>query len=127
MGRMLTPMRASRKLVLTTLRIRSLHVPSFSNYKPSSQAGFSLLELAIVLVILGIVGGLSLPLLKGRLNRDAIVKTREHQEYALNAIAAFVEKNLRFPCPADPAVTGIAYGVEPKERRCQGPKAEGIL
>jgi len=102
-------------------------VPSFSNSKPSSKSGFSLLEMAIVLVILGIIGGMSLPLLKARLGREAITKTREHQHYVLHAIAAFVEKNRRFPCPANPEGQGSEYGVEPKERKCQGRKAEGIL
>jgi len=93
----------------------------------SKNAGFSLLEMAIVLMILGILGGVGIPLLKARLRSTGLTKTRENQEYALDAIAAFVTHHRRFPCPADPKAIGDAYGVEPKERKCQGVKAEGIL
>jgi len=107
--------------------MRNLPVSSSSNRKPSREAGFSLLELALVLVILGIMGGMALPLLKARISHAAILKTRDNQEYVLTAIAAFVAKNRRFPCPAVPHVTGENYGVEPRERRCPGSKAEGIV
>lgn len=93
----------------------------------SSQSGFSLIEMAIVLMILGIIGGMSLHLFTAQLHRAAYLKTRENQEYALTAIAAFVEKNRRFPCPADPKAMGLEYGIEPKERKCPTAKAEGIL
>ncbi len=102
-----------------------LHAPFSFSSKASSEAGFSLLELSIVLVILGIIGGLSLPLLTAQLNRAAFIKTRSHQDYALNSIAAYVEKNKRFPCPADPQVTGADYGLV--QIQCRGPKARGIL
>jgi prepilin-type N-terminal cleavage/methylation domain-containing protein len=103
------------------LKIMMPPVPCSSN----SEAGFSLLELAIVLVILGIIGGVSLPLLTAHISRTAILKTRAHQDYALNAIAAYVEKNKRFPCPADPQVTGPDYGLS--QIQCRGQKAKGIL
>lgn len=102
-----------------------LHVLSSSNFNRASEAGFSLLELAIVLVILGIIGGVSLPLLTAHISRTALVKTRVHQDYALNAIAAYVEKNKRFPCPADPQVTGSDYGLA--QIQCRSQKAKGIL
>lgn len=89
------------------------------------QAGFSLLELTIVLVILGILGGLSLPLLTTQLARSAILKTRSHQEYALQAIAAYIEKNQHFPCPADPQKKGPEFGIA--RAQCRGDKAKGIL
>lgn len=97
------------------------------NYNCSREAGFSLLELALVLMILGVLGGMALPLLKTRISHTAIVKTRDNQEYVLNAIGAFVAKNRRFPCPASPQGTGDNYGVEPRERRCVGAKAEGLV
>lgn len=93
----------------------------------SSQSGFSLIEMAIVLMILGIVGGMSLHLVSAQFHRTAHLKTRDNQDYALTAIAAFVEKHRRFPCPADPKSTGLEYGLEPKERKCPAAKAEGIL
>lgn len=97
----------------------------FSNYRTSEQAGFSLLELAIVLVILGIIGGMGLPLLNAQMKRSALLKTKENQEYVLHALAAFVEKNRRFPCPADPEIVGEGYGIS--RLTCTGQKAEGIL
>lgn len=91
------------------------------------EDGFSLLEMAIVLIIMGLVGGASLHVVTALTQRQARLKTKEHQEYALQAIAAFVEHHHRFPCPADPKLTGLEAGLEPRERKCSGAKAEGIL
>ena len=98
---------------------------SFSNFKSGSEEGFSLLEFSIVLIILGILGGLSLPLLTAQIQRTALVKTRSHQEYVLNAIAAYVEKNKRFPCPAVPQGIEAEYGVS--QLHCRGQRAKGII
>ena len=102
-------------------------MPCFSSSNYSRTSGFSLLELAIVMMILGILGGAGLPLLKARMTHASLIKTRENQAYVLDALAAFVAHHRRFPCPADPKAVGENYGVEPKERKCQGQKAEGIL
>lgn len=107
------------------LQSMNLCASSSSSFKSSCEAGFSLLELAIVLVILGLIGGLSLPLLTTQINRTATLKTRSHQDYALNAIAAYVEKNKKFPCPAEPHISGAGYGVA--QIQCRGQKAKGIL
>lgn len=101
------------------------HVFSFSSSKWVDEEGFSLLELSIVLIILGILGGLSLPLLTAQIQRAALVKTRSHQEYVLNAIAAYVEKNKRFPCPALPQGIEVEYGVS--QLHCRGQRAKGII
>jgi prepilin-type N-terminal cleavage/methylation domain-containing protein len=101
------------------------HTKRGAKSMPYSNAGFSLIELAIVLVILGIMGGMALPLLTAHITRSAIAKTRAHQDYALNAIAAFVEKHHRFPCPAEPHILGSHFGVAPEA--CRMDKAKGIL
>lgn len=98
---------------------------SSSSSRGSAEAGFSLLELAIVLVILGIIGSVTLPLLSVHIKREAYVKTRSHQEYVLNAIAAFVKKNNRFPCPAEPHILGANFGVALVS--CRLEKAKGII
>lgn len=98
---------------------------SFSNFKVGGEEGFSLLELSIVLIILGILGGLSLPLLTAQIQRAALIKTRSHQEYVLTAIAAYVEKNKYFPCPAVPQGIGVEYGVS--QLHCRGQRAKGII
>lgn len=105
-------------------RIRSQMERSHQRQE-QSNAGFSLLELAIVLVILGVLGGMALPLLTVHITRAALVKTRAHQDYALSAIAAFVEKYNRFPCPAAPHVVGNNFGVALES--CRMEKAKGIL
>lgn len=96
-----------------------------SSFKSSPEAGFSLLELAIVLVILGMIGGLSFPLLTAHLTRTAFLKTRSNQEYVVNAMAVFVEKNKRFPCPAESHITGADFGVALES--CRMEKAKGII
>lgn len=103
----------------------SRRVFSFSNFKLAGDEGFSLLELSIVLIILGILGGLSLPLLTAQIQRAALVKTRAHQEYVLSAIAAYVEKNKRFPCTALPQSLGVEYGIS--QLHCRGQRAKGII
>lgn len=108
-----------------TLQTMTPAVQSTSSFKPSTQEGFSLLEMAMILVILGIIGAVSLPLLTAQISRAAILKTRSHQDYALNAIAAYVEKNKRFPCPADPQIKGPDYGLS--QIHCRGKRAKGIL
>lgn len=43
----------------------------------------------------------------------------------MNAVAAYVEKNKRFPCPATSHLTGIEYGVS--QLHCRGQRAKGII
>lgn len=93
--------------------------------KGAGSQGFSLLELAIVLVILGLIGGFSLPLLTAHITRTAFLKTRSNQEYVVSALAAFVEKYRRFPCPAEPQRGGAQFGLA--QESCRMDKAKGIV
>ena len=68
---------------------------------------------------------MGLPLLNAQIKRSSLLKTKENQEYTLHALAAFVEKNRRFPCPADPQIMGQGYGIS--RLTCTGQTAEGII
>jgi len=96
-----------------------------SSFKGSYEAGFSLLELAIVLVILGIIGGVSIPLVTTHMTRTALFKTRANQDYVLSAIAVYVGKHNRFPCPAEAHIVGAKFGMEPD--RCRMEDVKGII
>ncbi len=73
-----------------------------------SQRGFSLVELSIVLLILGLVlGGLAMPLSVQRENsriRDSQTQLHDIQ----TAIEGFALVNGYLPCPATPASSGFA-------------------
>jgi hypothetical protein len=71
------------------------------------------------------IGSLSLPLLTAHRTRTALLKTHSHQEYVVSALAAFVEKNRRFPCPGEPHKKGELFGLA--QENCLMNKARGIV
>ena len=52
----------------------------------SSSAGFSLLEMTIVLAIMGVLGGFALPFLTHQVEQARHKKTREHQKEVIEAL-----------------------------------------
>src|SRR5262245_38910887 len=112
-------------MVIIMFRIRSLYVLYSSSFKNNPESGFSLLELAIVLVILGMIVGSTLPLLTAHMTRAAFLKTRSNQEYVVSALAAYVERNRRFPCPAESQKGGAQFGVA--QESCRMEKAQGMI
>jgi prepilin-type N-terminal cleavage/methylation domain-containing protein len=65
-------------------------------------SGFTLIELALVLAILGVIAGFSLPLLSHVKNLERKRVTLQHQELVLTALGAYVARHYQLPCPADP-------------------------
>jgi prepilin-type N-terminal cleavage/methylation domain-containing protein len=65
-------------------------------------SGFSLIEMAIVLVIIGLVGSIALPGLKVMVNRQKISTTAERQEKILYALASYALLNGSLPNAASP-------------------------
>jgi prepilin-type N-terminal cleavage/methylation domain-containing protein len=98
-------------------------------YQSSSlnQAGFSLLEMSIVLVIIGTLASVMMPVL---IKQSVVAKrtlTRQHQQDIFYSLAAYLLAGNPLPCPADPAATGEGFGVE-REGGCSDPtQAIGIL
>lgn len=61
---------------------------------------FALLEIAIAISVLGIIGYMTLPLL-GKIQKwQRIRTTQAHQENIMQALAGYVLSNKRLPCPA---------------------------
>jgi prepilin-type N-terminal cleavage/methylation domain-containing protein len=94
------------------------------------QRGFSLLEMAVVLVIAGLLLGGVLGAMPGMQARQREAQTRRQLEEVREALSTFAALNRRLPCPADPgtAATTPGAGVErvPNAGGCTGGIA-GVL
>lgn len=80
------------------------------------EGGFTLIEVAIVLAILGILGGLSLPMFAGIMDRKRLEVTREHQRQIKEALETYLVYKAHLPCPANPAESGPNAGKA--QRQC---------
>lgn len=76
----------------------------------TNQRGFSLVELAVVLVLIGIVMTMGLKVATSTLENSAYSETKSKQEMIKSALIAFLRTNGRLPCPDNSA--GAASGVE---------------
>jgi prepilin-type N-terminal cleavage/methylation domain-containing protein len=74
------------------------------------QRGFSLVEMAVVLVVLGLLlGGLLMPLGQ-TLEQTRRSKAKAQLREVLDALYGFALAHRRLPCPADPAAPGYLPG-----------------
>jgi prepilin-type N-terminal cleavage/methylation domain-containing protein len=93
------------------------------NFQPYAAKGFSLLEIAVVLTILGIILALLLPSITGRIASSRLEATKGKEELIKGALVAFTARNNRLPCPAIEALapTDANYGREaPAPGTCTG-------
>src|SRR5919109_828104 len=67
-----------------------------------SQDGFTLLELAIVLVIVGLIAVGALKAASALRENVGISETSKRLDTLVMALQTFLMKNNRLPCPADP-------------------------
>lgn len=72
----------------------------------NAQRGFSLTELAVVLVIVGLLMGGALMTLSAQMEQRSFDETQRRLEAAREAVLAFATVNARLPCPAAPNTTG---------------------
>ncbi len=84
---------------------------SFISKCKDNQAGYSLIELAIVLAIIGIIGGLTAPLLIHQIEKSRLEATRRHQQEIVDSLASYAALYRTLPCPADPAGQGQEAGI----------------
>lgn len=92
--------------------------------------GFSLLEMAVVLLIVGLLLGGILGGVDGARQRQRLAQTHAQLEEIRDALMAFAAIHGRLPCPAEPTTpdTGAGAGVErsPTPTGCAGGVA-GVL
>jgi prepilin-type N-terminal cleavage/methylation domain-containing protein len=96
----------------------------------SSQKGFSLVELAIVLVIIGLLLGAALGVGNAQLQAARISSTKQKQEAVKLSLINFISRNNRLPCPAIAglAVNAVGYGVEAANQGvCTGTVINGLV
>jgi len=89
--------------------------------KNHARAGFSLFELAIVLIVMGLVLGAAMPSLLRYRQQASLRETKERQELVAQAVASYLVMTGELPGPADPSKKGESETVtEPN-------KAVGIV
>ena len=64
------------------------------------QAGFTLIELAVVVLLIGLLATMGISSLKAQLASAAISATKKKQDTIKDALVAYLAKNKRLPCPA---------------------------
>lgn len=93
--------------------LRALHNATSAKNR---QRGFSLIEIALVLVIAGLALGTGLSLLGARTAQARIDSTKARSEAVRQALVAYVSQNYRFPCPAAPGLVRGAVGYNTEQR-----------
>lgn len=95
---------------------------------PYTCRGFTLLEMAIVLMIVGLLLGGLIPTLTAQMETQRISETRRSMGEIQDALIGFAIANGRLPCPADPAVaTGQAGAGAERSPPCTGTDSTGVL
>lgn len=79
-------------------------------------SGFSLIETAIVLIIIGIIGGMTFPIIKVMVDWQKTSTTAQNQEKILYALASYVTHWNALPYPADPRQSQGKQDVLPRRR-----------
>jgi prepilin-type N-terminal cleavage/methylation domain-containing protein len=92
--------------------------------KMRGMAGFSLVEMAVVMVIVGLmIGGLLTPL-SVQLEQRKLTDTRKTLDDAREALFGFALRNGYFPCPAVSASNGLE---DRSGAECSGGKRQGFV
>jgi prepilin-type N-terminal cleavage/methylation domain-containing protein len=76
------------------------------------EKGFSLLEVSIALLIIGIMTVAAIRLYDAASKQQRLEETQRRMEVVVKALAEFVETSNRIPCPADPRVNDASFGWE---------------
>lgn len=81
------------------------HIHALSSVR-TTQAGFSLIELSIVLVIVGLITGGALTGYGYYAHGLKVKETEDRFDVVLDALSSYAQQYARLPCPATPASNG---------------------
>jgi len=70
------------------------------------QTGFTLIELAVVVFLIGLLASMGFGAFKAQMMNASIRATQGNQGAIKDALMAYLAKNKRLPCPATPATQG---------------------
>jgi prepilin-type N-terminal cleavage/methylation domain-containing protein len=96
----------------------------------NQQKGFTLVEMAIVLLIVGLLLGGLLPTISGQIEQQRRSETRKQLDEIKEALVGYAIINGRLPCPADgtiPTVPGVANGAGQEKSSCAASANGGVL
>ncbi len=93
-----------------------------------SEKGAALIIVVALLALAGSIILLGVGVFKIEDPYDRVLETSQRQEFVIDQLAAYVQRELRLPCPADPTVDPSTrdFGFEPTAG-CDNTTAEGIL
>ena len=77
------------------------------DYQSNREAGFTLVELSVVIVIIGLLATMGLSALNVQQANAAVSATKKNQETIKDALIGYLGKNKRLPCPAADELGGL--------------------
>lgn len=78
--------------------------------KTPSQQGFSLVELSVVLIVIGLLLGAAASLIRPYIESYRYTSTQQKIEAIADALANYARINYDLPCPVDPTETTAPFG-----------------
>ncbi len=104
--------------------LKKYFVPPKDNKAPRKDAGYSLLEILVVLAIVGMLGALVGPRLFAQLDRGKITATKAQARNLQTALDAFRLDVGRYPTQQE-GLTALLTAPQNLDGRWQGPYIEG--
>jgi len=95
-----------------------------------NHKGFTLVEMAVVLVIIGLMLGTILGMGNAQIQASKISSTKQKEQSIKLALINFISRNNRLPCPAIPTIAkgNVGYGMEaPNLGACTGTNISGTV
>lgn len=94
----------------------------------TSQKGFTLIEIAVVMLILSLVLSAGINMISAQRINTGLAATENAQNTAVELLRAFFLRNGRLPCPADPTLPpgNVNYGVEECDLLTRGVAATNV-